>query len=359
MVRGLKRYSRKKGHKFHAKLDDTTSISFYQKEVGTYCIIKKDLIDYDVYIAPSDAPITHDIFSQPNPYENTVADISIFENEILPIVEAVHDQFGEDKFLSLDKIALAVGSSENDYVTIDETDLLDLDVEPSLQGLIDFIHGHEDGVTGFCERKFQPEKGTQIFFESSLRNPDKNIKSIDISIISSLHQRGLYLQKHHQYYGLQLYIVIKCDKINDAFLELLTNLEIDWELLFLRRDLSLADWTEIECERRSFNLKGYLKSKYSSLGFFDINNITRLVVRNQLSFKVAKKIADLLNNAKLLREQGFVSGEKNEPLNKAEIAAAAELALAYYGHSEEIKLQYDRDVSVEEVQHYMEELIKI
>lgn len=357
-VRSNKKFLGKKVQRFVSQINKSTSISFFQKEIGIYCVIKKDLTEYESNVFPSSAPVTHDIYPNPDPHEVTIADINIFEKEVMPIVDSIQKQFGEDKILSLDKICLAVGGNDEDYVSIDESDLLSMDVEPSLQGLLEFIQSHKDGIAGFCNRDFQPDKGNLIFFESNLRNLDKNIKSISISIISSLQQRGLFMQKHHRYYGLQLYTIIKSDELNDELLKLLKNLGIDWELLFLRRDLALEDWTEIECERRSINLKGYLKAKYETLGFFDINNITRLVVRNQLSFKIADKIAELLNRSKLFREQGFFSGDKNEPVNKAEIAAAAELACAYFGESN-IKLKFDKDIPLEEIQHYRDELIKI
>ncbi|MCP4762648.1 MAG: hypothetical protein GY870_12785 [archaeon] len=273
---------------------------------------------------------------------------------------AISEVFGEDKNLSLDAVCIAVGSGEEDYITIDESDLLSMDVDPSLHGLLDFIKNNKEGIIGFCDRIYQPEKGNLVFFESKLRNPDKNIKSIQLSIISSLHQRGLFMQQYHTYYGLQLYVTIKCDEITDTFLSFLKAMEIDWELLFLRRDLSIADWTEIECERISINLKGYFRAKYEALGFFDINNITRLVVRNQLSFKIANKIAEMLNKSKMMKDQGLISssGDKKEPLNKAEIAAAAQLACAYFGESK-MELKFDKDISVKDIQHFEEELIKL
>ncbi|MHA1727468.1 MAG: hypothetical protein ACTSWY_01895 [Promethearchaeota archaeon] len=344
-------------NKFNAKIDKNTSISFYQKDLGIYCVVKKDL-DYETSIFPSEAPILNEFLKSPKAFETTIADIEIFEKEILPITVSLSQIFGEEKRFSLDAVRLAVGSSENDFITIDETDLENLDVVPSLQGLLDFIKDNPEGIIGFCDRIFQHDQGNLIFFESKLRNPSKNIKIIKLSILSSLQQRGLYMQLKHQYYGLQLYVVIKCDTITDTFLEFLKALGIDWELLFLRRDLSLADWIELECELNSINLKGYIKNKYVALGFFDINNITRLVVLNQLSFKIANKIADMLNKSKIQRDQGFITGDKKEPLNKAEIAAAAQLSCAYYGEDSNA-LEFDKEVTLEDLNIFKEELVKL
>jgi hypothetical protein len=357
-MKRLKKFSQKKFTKFHVRVDKNKSMTFYQKDLGIFATIKTDLLDYEIFISPSEAPATNEYLSSgADPYESTIADITIFEKEIFPVLMSITDIFGEDKLMSLDAVRLAIGSNENDYITIDESDLLTMDVEPSLQGLLEFIRENREGVVGFCDREYQSDHGNLIFFKSKLRNPSKTIKSIELSILSSLQQRGLYMQQYHKYFGLSFYITIRCEEISDDLLELLKALGIDWELLFFRRDLSITDWTEIECERNSINLKGFIKAKYEALGFFDINNIARLVVRNQLSFKIANKIAEMLNKAKMLRDQGF-SNDKKEPLNKAEIAAAAQLSCAYYGENSG-ELKFDKDIKLEEVTSYEEELIKL
>ncbi len=349
--------SRINERKFRAKIDKNTSLTFIEKDSGIQCIIKKDLTEYDVHIFPSEAPVTSDYLKKDiDPFEITLADIQILEKEIFPIVIAIQEIFGEDKVPQLGKIRLAVGSNETDYVTIDETEFDELEFTPSIQGLVEFLKINRKGVIGFVDREYQPEKGNLIFFDSIIKNPDKNIKMIELKILTSLHQRGLYMQQNHQYYGLQLYINIKCDEIDDFFLELLKTLNIDWELLFLRRDLSLQNWTEIECERNSINLKSYIRSKYDALGYFDVNSIIRLVIKNDLSFKIADRIADLLNRSKIQREGGLPK-ERGENLNKAEIAAAAQLACAYFGEKGE--LVFDKDINVKDIEKFSDELIKI
>ena len=121
-----------------------------------------------------------------------------------------------------------------------------------------------------------------------------------------MQQRGFFLQEEHKYYGLQLYLIIESFKPNDdKLLELLKELGIDWELLFFRRRLAIHDWTEIECEQNSENLKSYLQTKYDNLNYFDLNNITRLVVNNQLPFNVADRMASLLYNMKSERTSHY------------------------------------------------------
>ncbi|GAI02195.1 unnamed protein product, partial [marine sediment metagenome] len=88
-------------------------------------------------------------------------------------------------------------------------------------------------------------------------------------------------------------------KPNDNLLfELLKELNIDWEVIFFRRKLAIHDWTEIECENNSENLKSFLRAKFDTLNYFDVNNIIRLIVKNQLPFKVANKMASLLYKMK-------------------------------------------------------------
>ena len=170
-----------------------------------------------------------------------------------------------------------------------------------------------------------------------------------------MHQRGFFLQQEHKYYGLQLYIIIEARTTDDdKLLELLEELEVNWELIFFRRRLAIHDWTEIECERNSENLKNYLRSKYENLNYFDVNNITRLVVKNQLPFIVADKMASLLYEMKSDRSNQLQEDGYSITLKKAEIAAAARLACAYLGIHTEIKI--DQDISMAEVLKYEEEL---
>ena len=114
-----------------------------------------------------------------------------------------------------------------------------------------------------------------------------------------MQQRGYFLQEEHKYYGLQLFIIIESRKPNDDKLfKFLKELGIDWELMCFRRTSRIDDWTEIECQKNSENLKCFIRAKYDTLNYFDINNIIRIIVKNQLTFNVAEKMASLLYKMK-------------------------------------------------------------
>ncbi|MEJ2249261.1 MAG: hypothetical protein P8Y70_10145 [Candidatus Lokiarchaeota archaeon] len=308
--------------------------------------------------------------SEPDPYESSMGDIKVLEKEIFPINDAIKLVFGEDKDLKLNLIKLAVGGSHKDYVTIGENDLIKFDVKPTLSGLMNFVKENNESILGFLDCQYISEEGNVIYLSCGKKNLSENIYSIKIKILASMQQRGFFLQQEHKYYGLQLYLIIESKIPNDDKLfEFLKELEIDWELIFFRRRLAIHDWTEIECERNSENLKSYLRAKFESLNYFDVNNITRLVVRNQLPFIVADKMASLLFKMKSERlyQNKINKGEYSDTdyqgegysitLKKAEIAAAAKLACAYLGIQKEIK--FDRDVSNAEIMKYEEELTNI
>lgn len=357
--------------KFRAVLDDHTSLSIYNKKKKAICIIRKDLVkSYEIEVDASEAPVLNKILTDPEPYESSIADLKILEEEVLPISEAFQKVFGMDKELKLNSIKLAIGSNYNDYVTIGETDLIKFDVKPTLSGLMTFIKENKEGILGFLDCEYISEEGNVIYLNCSKKNVSENIYSIKMLILASMQQRGFFLQQEHKYYGLQLYIIIESRKSNDDKLfELLEELKIDWELIFFRRKLAIHDWTEIECEKNSENLKSYLRAEYESLNYFDVNNIIRLVVKNQLPFKVADKMASLLYKMKsersirsqdrryqenLYKEEHIQQDEYSVTLKKAEIAAAAKLSCAYLGIHKKIK--FDRDISVDEILKYEEEL---
>ena len=321
----------------------------------------------------SEAPILNKMLNEPEPYESSIADIKILEEEVFPINDAFQKVFGSDKELKLNSIKLAIGSNFHDYVTVGENDLIKFDVKPTLTGLRDFIIDNKEGILGFLDSEFISEEGNVIYLSCGKKNVSENIYSIKLLILASLQQRGFFLQQEHKYYGLQLYIVIESRKSNDEKLfELLKELNIDWELIFFRRKLAIHDWMEIECERNSENLKSFLRAKFGNLNYFDVNNIIRLVIKNQLPFKVANKMASLLYKMKnervsrlqkrpiqenLYQEEQVQQDEYSITLKKAEVAAAAKLACAYLGIQK--KIRFDRDISSDEILKYEEELMNM
>ena len=288
---------------FRAVIDDNTSLSMYKKGDRALCIIRKNLAkEYDIEVDASEAPVLNKFLNDPEPYETSMADIKIIEDEVVPINEAIKNIFGNDKDLNLFSVKMGIGGSKNDYVTIDEKDLIKYDVKPTLSGLIDFIKENDESILGFLDREYINEEGNVIYLNCGRKNLTDNISSIKLKILASMQQRGYFLQQEHKYYGLQLYIVIE-SKIadDDKIFEFLKELEIDWELIYFRRRLAIHDWTQTECERNTDNLKNYLRSKYKNLNYFDVNNITRLVIKNQLPFTVADKMASLLFKMKTER----------------------------------------------------------
>jgi hypothetical protein len=343
----------------------------YNKKNRSFCVIRKDLAkDYEIEVDASEAPVLNKLLNEPEPYESSMADIKIIEEEIFPIYDAIKIVFGEEKDLKLNLIKLAVGGSPSDYVTVGETDLIKFDVKPTLSGLLNFIKDNKESILGFLDCQYISEEGNVVYLSCGKKNLSENIYSIKLKILASMQQRGFFLQQEHKYYGLQLYLIIESKIPNDdKLLEFLKEMEIDWELIFFRRRLAIHDWLEQECERNSENLKSFLRAKFESLNYFDVNNITRLVVKNQLPFIVADKMASLL--FKMKSERMYQNQVKKEDfsdtdyqgegysitLKKAEIAAAAKLACAYLGIQQEIK--FDRDVSNAEIMKYEEELTNI
>jgi hypothetical protein len=343
--------------KFRASVDKNTSLTLYQRDGGLILIVKKALLDYELGVSASEAPIMNQFLKTPEPYENLQADSKIIEKEIEPIALAIQTVFGESREINLSAVRLVIGSGENDNVTIDESDLLLYDVEPTLQGLLEFVSNHRESILGIGERIFDHEKGNIILLDSRIKDPAPGIASIELKLMSSLQQRSIYMQKHMKYAGVERFLVIRADAMTDPLLEFLKEIEIDWETIFLRREFALEEWTETECERNSTNLKSYIQAKYESLGFFDVNNIVRVAVKNQLNFKIADRMADILNQVKLQRAELTGHSSDMDPLKKGEIFAAAKLACAYFGIKKELELE--KELTDIEVAKYMEELLKM
>ncbi len=355
-------------------LDDNNSLSIFNKKKRSVCIIRRDLAkSYEIEVEASEAPVLNKMLSEPEPYESSIADVKILEDEVFPINEAFQKVFGIDKEFKLNAIKLGIGSNYNDYVTIGQDDLIRFDVKPTLTGLNKFIKENKESILGFLDCEYISEEGNVIYLNCSKKNVSDKVFSIKLLILASMQQRGFFLQQEHKYYGLQLYIIIESRKPNDIkLLEFLKELEIDWELIYFRRKLAIHDWTEIECEKDSENLKSFLRAKYETLNYFDVNNIIRLIVKNQLPFKVADKMASLLYQMKNERatkiqdhryQENTYQEEQNQQdeysvtLKKAEIAAAANLACAYLGIHK--KINFDKDISVNEILKYQEELTNI
>jgi hypothetical protein len=362
---------------FRAVIDNSTSLSMYNEKRRSVCVIRKNLAKkYEVEVDSSEAPILNTILEKPQPFESSMASLKILDAEIFPLLDAFKITFGEEKELKLRSIKLAVGGSNSDYVTIREKDLIKFDVKPTLSGLRDFIKENSDSILGFLDSEYISEEGNVIYLKCEKRDVSDNIYSVKIIILASMQQRGYFLQQEHKYYGLQLFIVIESKKPNDdKLLEFIKELGIDWELIFFRRRLAIHDWTEIECQTNSDNLKSFLRVKYDTLNYFDINNIIRLIEKNSLPFNVVDKMGSLLFKMKNERSSQLQENKKYDDLRyddsldsgsvhsideysltlkKAEIAAAAKIACAYLGIQKQITV--DRDISDAEMLKYQDEL---
>ncbi len=362
---------------FRAVIDNSTSLSMYNEKRRSVCVIRKNLAkDYEIEVDSSEAPVLNKFLEKPQPFESSMAHLNILEEEIFPLIDAFKNTFGAEKELKLRSIKLAVGGSNTDYVTIREKDLIKYDVKPTLSGLRDFIKENKDSILGFLNSEYVSEEGNVIYLKCDKREVSDNIYSVKIVILASMQQRGYFLQQEHKYYGLQLFIIIESKIPNDdKLLGFMKELGIDWELIFFRRRLAIHDWTEIECQADSDNLKSFLRVKYDTLNYFDINNIIRLIDKNKLPFNIADKMGSLLFKMKSERsiqlqdKTNYNNMEYNETINsgslhsideysltlkKAEIAAAAKIACAYLGFHKQIKV--DRDISDAEILKYQDEL---
>jgi hypothetical protein len=257
--------------RFRAIIDNATSLSMYNEKKRAICIIKKNLAkDYEIEVDASEAPVLNKLMNEPEPYETSMADIKILEQEIFPLIDSFKSVFGEEKDLKLHSIKLAVGGSISDYVTIQEKDLEKFDVNPTLTGLREFVKENTDSILGFLDSEYISEEGNVIYLSCGKKNVSDNIYSFKIKILASMQQRSYFLQQEHKYYGLQLFIMIESREPNDdKLLEFLKELGIDWELIFFRRRLAIHDWTEIECEKDSDNLKSFIRAKYNNLNYFE------------------------------------------------------------------------------------------
>jgi len=370
---------------FRAVIDDNTSLNMYNEKKRSICVIRKNLAkDYEIEVDASEAPVMNKMLRDPEPYESSIAEVKILEQEIFPLNDAFKNVFGTEEELKLNSIKLAIGGSYHDYVTIQEKDLKKFDVKPTLSGLCEFIDQNDESILGFLDCEYISEEGNVIYLSCDKKGVTDNIYSLSIKILASMHQRGFFLQQEHKYYGLQLFITLEMKRANDDKLfEFLKELNIDWEMIFFRRRLAIHDWTEIECDRDSDNLKKYLRAKFETLNYFDINNIIRIIVKNQLPFNVADKMSSLLYKMKTERsiqlsdkthdanaESYFDSQRRNVhsdsdersqtvngytlTLKKAEIAAAANIACAYLGIQKEI--EFDKDIPNSEILKYQDEL---
>ena len=318
---------------FRAVLNNITSLYIVEKREKIQVIVKKELLDYNMDMIASEAPIKNyltggDIL----PFEYVVAERAILEQEIFNVSDIIGNIFGKEFDLRLRSIRLCIGTDEDDYLTIDESDLRDVNVNPTINGLKNFIQTNKKSVFGFTIRHYDSKKGNLIFCECELNRRLFEINSLRIQILANLSQRGLYMQKHHQGYGLQVYYILEINEFSDKIIQFFNELKIPIEMIYLKRKSSIQNWRAIECELDEQNLKNYLQSQYTYLDHHDVKHIIKTVSDNKFSFDLANMMADLLNRLKHDRveiEDGLYS------LEQEDIAAAAKLVVNYFGYNEQ------------------------
>lgn len=345
-----------KTSEFRAVLDKDTSLVVVEKNNKFQVVIKKELLDYNIDVTASEAPVKNYMTGgEILPYEYVVAETEILEKEIINFNQKIKNIFGKKYDLKLSSIRLCVGTEEN-YVTIDESSLKEVDIIPTIQGLKEFIESNKKSVLGFTIRRYDTKKGNLIFCECELNHPIFDLKSIKIKILTSLSQRGLYMQKHHSAYGLHVYYVLKISKFTDMIIRLFNEINIPIEMIYLKRKSSIQNWRATECDLTDKNLKNYLQHQYTSLSHSDVEHIVSIIKNNQLNFEIANKIADLLNRMKHDRveiDDGLFV------LEQEDIAAAAKLVVNYFGFTDQdLALPSNLDVngikkSIDELDRYI------
>lgn len=330
-------------NEFRAQVNKTTSFSLSETPTTATFIIKKDIHDYKIIVIPTEAPIQNfdkdfDILT----YEEIIGERGILDKEIFPFNEKIQKILGENANLRIKEIRLCIGT-EDDFITLDEKDLENNDIVPSIQGLKEFILSNRNSIVGFCVRHFNTKKGNLDFLKCVCDEPASDIKSIKVKILSNLQQRGYYMQKYNKAYGLLLFIILTVRKIDnmvsDRVIELLKELNIPLEMIYLRRSSSIQNWAAIECKLDNMNLRNYLQSQFEFLSHFDVIQIANFCEKYNLDVDVALMMAEMLDKLKLLR----LKGEKKDTiLEREEIAAAGKIAATHFG-IKEIELSKDLD----------------
>jgi hypothetical protein len=345
---------------FRAVINDNTSLFAMEKRNMIQIIVKKELTDYELNIIASEAPIKNFLpAGELLPYEYIVAEKEIIEKELFPFNDAIRKVFGNLYDLKLNSIRLCVGT-EDDYLTIDESDLKEVNINPTLNGLKEFMQVNKKSIYGFTIRYNDVKKGNLVFCECDLNRPildkENGIQSIKISILANLSQRGLYMQQHYTGFGMHLYYIFKINKFSDQLIDFFNELKIPIEMIYLKRKSSIQNWCAIECELDEKNLKDYLQFQYTSLSHSDVEQIVSIVRENKFNFEVARMIGDLLNRMKQDRVE---VEDRLFSLEQEDIAAATKLVINYFGINEQnLSLPSNLNFnsikkSIEKLDHYI------
>ncbi|MHA1594427.1 MAG: hypothetical protein ACTSXJ_03195 [Candidatus Baldrarchaeia archaeon] len=323
-------YTFSEGKAFHAMINENTSLMVMKRSSKTIFILKKDLLKYKFDVFATEAPIVN-LMGGEEPWESMIISSEVLEKEIFPISDNLVE-LTNHKGIQLKFIRLCIGANMRDFVTIDESDLVDQGVSPTLEGLKEFFVSHKDMIVGLTVRRYDGRQGNLIFLEAEAKFPVKEISTFKVLILSSLAQRGIYSMKHHVPFGVHAYVIIDCTEITGLVIKLLSKLGVDWSTLILRRSQAIGDWIKVECTLNKNNLRSFLHRKYTSLTDIDIKEIVRFATKNGGSIEAALIMAEIINRQ---RRREYSRGELLVDRRVlVDIAAAASLAADLCGVEE-------------------------
>nr|MDO8097911.1 hypothetical protein [Candidatus Njordarchaeota archaeon] len=313
---------------FRAVVNDTTSFIAAHRARDIVYTVKKELTKYKIHVTASEAPVINFMPGvEPQPWEQVVASPEIF-SEIFSVDYALRSVLGKDYGLNIDSVRLCYGRGFADYITLDEKDLRELGINPTVRGLEEFVGSHRDSVVGFTVRNYDMKEANLVFFEASLNRSLSDIRSVRTRVLTSMSQKSIYAMEQHISYGLQQYILITVNELSDTVVKLLQAMGIDFTSIYRRKLFSINEWGRVECELNEQNMMGYIRTFYSMLTSEEIFQLISVAKDSNLSFDVICTMAKLLNEVKKERLRNpSVSGK----LGTADFVVAAKVAASESG----------------------------
>jgi hypothetical protein len=313
---------------FRAVVNDTTSLIASHRARDIAYTVKKELTKYKIHVTASEAPVVNFMPGvEPQPWEQVVASPEIF-SEIFQVDYALRNSLGKDYGLNVDSVRLCYGRGQGDYVTLDEKDLKELGISPTVRGLEEFAGAHKDSLVGFTVRNYDMKEANLVFFEASLNRSLSDVRSVKTKILASMSQKSIYAMEQHISYGLQQYILIIVNELSDTVMKLLQALGIDFASIYRRKLFSINEWGRVECELNEQNMMGYLRTFYAMLTNEEIFQLISVAKDSKLNFQIICTMAKLLNEVKKERLRNpSVSGK----LRTADFVVAAKIAASESG----------------------------
>jgi hypothetical protein len=313
---------------FRAVINETTSLIASHRARDIMYTVKKELTKYKIHVTASEAPVVNFMPGiEPQPWEQVVASPDIF-SEVFQIDYALKSALGKDYGLNIDSVRLCYGRGLNDYVTLDEKDLRELGISPTVHGLEEFVSAHKDSLVGFTVRNYDMKEANLVFFEASLNRSLSDVRSVRAKILASMSQKSIYAMEQHTAYGLQHYILVTVNELTDTVVKLLQSMGIDFQSVYRRKLFSINEWGRVECELNEQNMMGYIRTFYSMLTSEEIFQLISVAKESNFNFNIICTMAKLLNELKKERLRNpSVSGK----LTTADFVVAAKIAASESG----------------------------